>query len=376
MFNKKLFLYFDYALFIFVIALAIFGTVVIGSATKINIYGESPQFTGQIMWLIAGVVLMLVFTFVDYHFIAKFYIPIYALNMFLLVIVLFAGSGDGVSRWVFGIQPSEFSKLFMIIFLAKIIDKYQDRINSLPILFMIALSDIVPAVLIKIQPSLSASLVTLMLLAAMLFAGKLSFKYIGIVALILIPIIILLVIDILSGEHIILGKFLKTYQLERIDGAINLDLTGNDQATYQTRHSIWAIGSGQLKGKGLYNGTINQLNYLPYSQNDFIFAVVGEEFGFVGCVGVLTVMLVIIIKIIFTAIKAMDNLGALMAVGVASMFAFQTFVNVGVATGLLPNTGMAFPLLSYGGSAMIVNMICIGLVLNVGLRKPKSMFER
>lgn len=376
MFNKKMFLYFDYTLFIFVIGLAIFGTIIIGSATKINVYGESAQFTGQIMWLIVGVVLMLIVTFTDYHIITKFYPVFYALNIFLLILVLFMGSGDGVSRWIFGIQPSEFSKIFMIIFLAKLIDKYNERINELPILFLVILSDIVPAVLIKMQPSLSASLVTLMILLAMLFLGKISFKYIGILGIIALIVGVLFAIDILSGQHIILSKFLNPYQIGRIDGALSLDITGNDSSTYQTRNSVWAIGSGQLRGKGLYNGTINQLNYLPESHNDFVFAVIGEEFGFVGCVGVLAVMIIILIRMLIIAGKAMDNQGLLIAGSVCAMFAFQTFVNAGVATGLLPNTGMPFPLVSYGGSAMIVNMMCVGLVLNVGLRKPKSLFER
>lgn len=376
MINKKLFLHFDYALILFVAALAVFGTIIIGSATKINVYGESKTFTSQIIWFSVGVVLMFAAAVIDYHFITRFYLIFYAVNLMLLILVLFVGSGDGVSRWIFGIQPSEFSKVFMIIFLAKMADKYREKINELPILALLVLSDFIPAVLIKMQPSLSASLVTVIILAAILFLGKLSFKYIGIIGILVGIAAAVLVIDILSGNHIILRNFLKDYQLNRIDGAINLDLTGNDQATYQTRNSVWAIGSGQLKGKGLYNGTVNQLNYLPESHNDFIFAVIGEEFGFVGCVGVIGVMLVIIVKVIIIAGKAMDNLGMLICGGVCSMFAFQTFINVGVATGLLPNTGMPFPFVSYGGSAMLVNMICVGLVLNVGLRKPKSLFER
>lgn len=376
MFNKKMLLDFDYVLFAFVTALVIFGTVIIGSATKINIYGESTPYTSQMIWFGVGIVLMLASAVIDYHTISKFYIVIYVINIILLVLVLLLGKGDGVTRWLFGIQPSEFSKVFMIIFLANIVDKYRDRINELAILFMIIASDLGVVVLIQMQPSLSASLVTLVILAVMLYLGKISYKYLGIISLIALAGVFILAVDIMSGDHVILGKFLKDYQLDRIDGAINLDLTGNDQLTYQTRHSVWAIGSGQLKGKGLYNGTINQLNYLPESHNDFIFAVIGEEFGFVGCVGVLAVMLIIIIKTIIISGKAMDNLGMLICGGVAAMLAFQTFVNVGVATGMLPNTGMPLPFVSYGGSAMLVNMMSIGLVLNVALRKPKSLFER
>ena len=164
------------------------------------------------------------------------------------------------------------------------------------------------------------------------------------------------------------------YHIDRILSAINPD--ESDPLYYQTKHSIWAIGSGALNGKGLYQGTINQLKYLPESHNDFIFSVVGEEFGFIGCISILALMLLIILRCLFIANRAIDNMGKLIVSGVAGMLAFQVLVNVGVATGLLPNTGMPFPFLSYGGSSMLVNMIAVGLVINVGLRKPKSMFER
>ena len=177
-------------------------------------------------------------------------------------------------------------------------------------------------------------------------------------------------LDLISEHHRILSLFLNEYQIDRILPLVNPDLSSSNY--YQTKNSIWAIGSGQLRGKGLYNGTINQLSYLPYSHNDFIFSVVGEEFGFLGCLGVLAVMFVIISRCIKISLTSEDNLGALVAGGVAGMLCFQTFVNVGVATGILPNTGMPFPFMSYGGSAMWVDMICIGL--SVGMKKPKSMF--
>ena len=129
-------------------------------------------------------------------------------------------------------------------------------------------------------------------------------------------------------------------------------------------------------GKGLFNGSMNQLNYIPYSHNDFIFAVVGEEFGFVGCTIVIVLALLIIGKCLMIANKSIDMLGMLLVVGVVGMLAFQIFVNIGVATSLLPNTGMPFPFLSAGGSSMLINMSCIGLVLNVGMTRPKNLFEK
>jgi len=374
MLSKKTFMYFDYLLFLLVLAIAVFGIIIIGSATRINISDGTGEYESQIIWFFIGIFFMIAAALIDYHLICRFYIVIYAVNIILLIAVLLIGTGDNVNRWLFGIQPSEFSKIFMIIFLAKYIDKHQENINSFKNIGIIFISTLIPAALIKAQPSLSASLVTVAIMLVILFVGKLSRKYIFIALAIVIPLGTVFLIDILSENHYILSMFLKDYQIKRILSAVNPDWS--DPLYYQTRNSIWAIGSGGLNGKGLYQGTINQLSYLPSSYNDFIFSVIGEEFGFIGCVSVLFIMFLIILRCIYIAGKALDNLGTLIASGVAGMFAFQTFVNVGVATGLLPNTGMPFPFVSYGGSSMLMNMMAVGLVINVGLRKPKSMFER
>ena len=350
MLNKKFSLpSLDFFLIILVFFTIFIGIRIIGSATKINIYHTSSEYKSQIIWFISGIFLMIAATVIDYRTICKFYYFIYGFNLLLLVLVLLIGSGDRASRWLFGIQPSEFAKVFMILFISKYIDTNKDRINDFKVLGILFAATIVPVILIKIQPSLSASLVTLAIMCILLFVGKINFKYILTVFLILLPIAVILIVDLTSEKHFILSKILDDYQLKRIVSNLNLDLTGTDAENYQTRNSAWAIGSGQLHGKGLYNGTVNQLNYLPESHNDFIFSVLGEEYGFIGCTGVLLIMLTIIAKCMITAIKAIDNLGSLIASGVAGMLAFQTFVNVGVATGLLPNTGMPFPFLSYGG---------------------------
>ncbi len=375
MITKKQLQTFDFLLVLLVFSLIIFGIVIIGSATRININGPDGEFRSQMIWFATGIVLMFFAAFIDYHSIARFYLVLYGINIFLLILVLIFGGDDGtgVKRWIFGIQPSEFSKVFMIIFLSKFIDKNREKINNISVLFLVFVSTMIPFMLIKEQPSLSASLVTLAIMITLLFTGRISFKYIFIALAIIIPIAIVVIIDLHTEEHKILSMFLEPYHIRRLTTAINPDLSSPDY--YQTKNSIWAIGSGELRGKGLYQGTINQLSYLPESHNDFIFSVIGEEFGFLGCITVLIVMLLVIARCIFIAAKAMDNLGRLIASGVAGMLAFQTFVNVGVATGLLPNTGMPFPYLSYGGSSMWMNMIAIGLVLNVGMRKPKSIFE-
>lgn len=372
MFSKKSFLSIDVFLIFLVFTVSIFGIIVIGSATKTAATGE---YESQIIWFATGVFLMMCAVVIDYHIICKFYIPIYIVNIIFLIIVLFFGYGKGdVRRWVFGIQPSEFSKIFMIICLSKYVDKYSEEINKFKHLAVIFVASAIPAVLIKAQPSLSASLVTIAVTLVILFVGGLSRKYIFVVLAVIIPLGTVFLIDLLSEEHFILDKIFENYQIGRILSAVNPN--ESDPLYYQTRNSIWAIGSGGLSGKGLYEGSISQLSYLPESHNDFIFSVIGEEFGFIGCISVLFIMSLIILKCIFIANRASDNIGKYIASGIAGMFAFQVSVNVGVATGLLPNTGMPFPFLSYGGSSMWVNMIAVGLVINVGMRKSKSIFER
>ncbi|MCD8157580.1 MAG: rod shape-determining protein RodA [Clostridiales bacterium] len=366
---------FDITLVVLVAALVIFGIIAISSATRTNIYGFQGEAVSQIIWFATGLILMFLVSFIDYHFICGLWIPIYIINIILLIAVLLFGSGDGVSRWIFGIQPSEFAKIFIIICLAKFIDKSAEKIDNISVLLYVAVMSAVPAVLIKIQPSLSASLVIIAIALIMLFCGGLNRTYIFVCLGIIIPVAVILFIDIKSDEHMILGKFLDSYQLNRLVAFFSGDITSADPTLYQTKNSIWAIGSGGLKGKGLYNGTINQLSYLPESHNDFIFSVIGEEFGFLGCIGVLILLFLIISKCIFKGMNAADNLGRLLACGVAGMIAFQAFVNVGVTTGVLPNTGMPLPFVSYGGSSLWANMIGIGLVLNVGMNKQKSMFE-
>ena len=382
---KKKLLYFDYLLVILVFCMVIIGIIAIGSANKINTLNIgfnqeflSSEFMNQIIWFIIGIICMLFAAFIDYRFICKFYIPIYILNIILLILVLspLGKSINEVKRWIFGIQPSEFCKIFMIIFIATFIDKNNHKINEIKNLLILGFLTIIPVILIKAQPSLSASLVILAILIFQIFAGNLDFKYIKIILIIFIPIIIILAIDIISGKYFILSKFLKDYQLDRIISIISFDLNTKDSSLYQTKNSAWAIGSGQLMGKGLFNGSMNQLNYIPYSHNDFIFAVIGEEFGFIGCCIVIFLSLLIICKCLIIANKAIDTLGMLIVVGVVGMLTFQIFVNIGVATSLLPNTGMPFPFLSAGGSSMLVNMACIGLVLNVSMTKPKNLFEK
>lgn len=373
---RRQFRSFDFILVALIMTVAIFGIIVLGSATRIDLYGASELYTKQKLWIASGLVLMLAAAFVDYHFICKFYIPIYIINVVILAVIFFiSNQSRGVDRWFSigeqSIQPSEFSKIFVIIFLAKFIDKENERINNILIFLLLVFLAATPVLLVYLQPSLSASGVILVISAVVIFAGKVSYKNILILLIFVAPIITFLYVDFTSENRILVDKVMEGYQITRIEAMFDPSL---DPDIYrQLQNSQHAIGSGMLYGKGMYNGTHAQST--AESENDFIFAVLGEEFGFVGCAFVIILMFLIVCKCLYTAAKAVDICGRLIAIGAATMFFFQSFFHVGVTVGLMPVTGVTFPFFSYGGSSMWACMIAAGLVINVGMSKHKSMFE-
>lgn len=358
--------------------LSIFGIICIGSATHINLGADPDNFYKQMVWFAIGLALMIVASLVDYEALSQFYVLFYILNIALLVAVLFLGKNtNGATRWIalgpVNLQPSEFAKLIMIFFLAKFLTKKQEQINQFPTLLFVCITVLIPVILIQEQPSLSASLVLLAILCITLFVAGIDFKIIRLVLYIVVPCIAFVLWDVSRETPLIMDKILKEHQFTRI--LTFVDPSRDMDSYYQTEKAINAIGSGQLNGKGLYQGTLNQLSYLPEPHNDFIFSVIGEEFGFIGCIVVLLLLLFIIFRCILIAVSIRDSFSQLIVVGVAGMIAFQTFVNVGVATGIMPNTGMSLPFVSYGGSSMWTNMTAIGLVLNIGMKRSKSLFE-
>lgn len=345
----------------------------IGSATKIHVGGSLLQVKKQLLFFAIGLVLMIIATFIDYHIIAAFHIPLYVFNIILLGIVLVSGhEGGGAARWInlgfMTLQPSELAKIIMIICLSKLIDKYQDKINKPYMLGIIIIYTIIPFIMILLQPDLSTSIVILVILVVELFIGNINYKYIIGSIVIGVPIFIALFLYIQNPNQVIL----KDYQRNRIMEALYGE--DNSEAGMQTKQSVHAIGSGGLHGKGLYDGTVSQLNYLPEPHTDFIFAVIGEELGFVGSMAVLGLFILLIGRGFWIARGAPDLLGKLIVSTYMVTLAFQVFVNIGVVTDLLPNTGLPLPFVSAGGSSLLANMIGIGLVLNVGIREELTMF--
>lgn len=376
--NKAKFQNLDKWLVAAVCVLSIFGIICIGSALHVNLGEDPSNYYSQMVFFATGLVIMFIVAFFDIDYLSGFDRTLYIVNILLLVAVILVGSSsNNAVRWIkigpVRLQPSEFSKVIMIFCMANFIDKKKDSINNISILARLCALVIVPVILVFVQPALSASLVILFIFCVQMFVAEIDYRFIGKILIIVVPIVAVIVLDSIREDPIFVDLIFKDYMITRIKDLVIQD--PSSETYYQTMKSISAISSGQLTGKGLYQGTLNQLSYLPEPQNDFIFSVIGEEFGFIGCMVVLGLLFFIIIRCILIAMESRDMKERLIASGVAGMLIFQTFVNVGVATGIMPNTGMSLPFVSSGGSSLWTNMAAIGLVLNIDLRRSRTLFE-
>ncbi len=376
--TKREFRRFDIPLFLAVVLLGVIGIILIASATAVNKHGLSRDFIYQMVWFGTGIIIMLAAAFINYQFIVKFFAPIYILSIVLLVGVLVQKAIKGKTVWReiqidvlgFGIMPSEFAKLFMIIVLAYVISRYADKLNKFWFLCIILAIVAIPFGLIAMQPSLSAASVLLVILAAMLFIGKISYKWVILCVVVIIPLLLFLYYDMNSENPILVDEIFFGYQADRLLSFLKPEAVDPDKK-YQIEQALTAIRAGGLWGQGLFNNNV----IVPESANDFIFSILAAEFGFAGCLFVLAVVGFVIARCLLIAFRSEDFCGRLIAGSVGVLFLFQVFVNVGVNTALLPLTGMAFPFLSSGGSTMWINMALVGLAINVGMTRPKAMFE-
>ena len=378
---------YDYLLVLAVIAVSVFGVFMIyafGNAPgrPWTIIGWAQNiWIRQMVYVISGTVLMIAISFIDYRHITRFFVYIYFLMIVLLVAAMLTGvdDGTGVARWIWvpvpipginrvSLQPSEFSKLFMILFLAKFIDVKKDTFNKIGWLAVLLVLIVVPVFLVVRQPSLSASLVILSISLIVLFVGGLYYRTIIIGIGLLSPIVVLIWLDLQREAPIFLTRVLSTFQWRRIETWRN-PVLGCDYFM-QTQQSLAAISAGGLTGRGFLSNS-----HVIHGHNDFVFSLVAEQFGFVGAVVLLSVIAIIIVRCILIALRAQDLQGRLIATGVAGMIIFETFVHVSVATNFLPNTGMPFPFVSFGGSMIWVHMLAIGVVLNVKIPRTKSIFD-
>ena len=356
-----------FGLVISVIAISIIGVMVIGSA-KQAVQGR------QIIGLVAGVILMIILSMIDYVWLLNFYWILYGINIIALVCVkLFGTNVNGAQRWidigVTNFQPSELSKILVVVFLAKFLMNHEDDLNSAATILK-AVGLIAPTlILIVLQPDLSTTLSIALVFCAMMYLAGLSYRFIGTLIAILVPVTIIFISIVVQPNQ----PFLHDYQQKRILAWLEPQKYASDEA-YQQNNAIMAIGSGQLTGKGLNNNTTTSVkngNFISEPQTDFIFAIVGEELGFVGCCIVIGLLLLIVVQCILIGLRAQDLAGRIICCGVAAQIGFQSFINIGVATGILPNTGIPLPFVSYGLTSLISLYMGIGIVLNIGLQPKK-----
>lgn len=320
-------------------------------------------------------VIMIIVSFIDYHFVAKFAVPIYMAGIVLLMLVLVGGTRvNGSRRWftIAGLtfQPSELAKIIMIIFMAVLLSKLKEdeKVNTIRGIVGFVLFWAIPIGLIYLEPDLSTLLCLTMVLFTMLFLAGLSYKLIGIALLILIPTFSLFIWYVQKPDQ----KLLYEHQVTRIMSFINP--SEYEDETRQQENSVMAIGSGQLMGKGLNNesgATTSSTNIISEQQTDFIFSAVGESFGFFGSVIIIGIILLIVLQCIRAGRHARDDVGSFMAWGVGCLLGYQSFINIGVATKILPNTGIPLPFISYGLTSLVSLAVGIGLVLNISLQKRR-----
>lgn len=364
---------YNFRLILLLLVICGLGIAIIGSA---NDGSDNRAVLKQAIGMVIGFSGMIVISLIDYGWILKFYWLIYVFNVGLLSAVLLIGSSHhGAKRWIditdgLTIQPSEFAKIFTILFLAKFLTINKERISKWWFLIVTAGLAGITLLLIEKEPDLSTTILVTGLTIIMVFAAGISYKKIGIILAVFIPVAAAAIIYIQQPEQ----KLLDDYQMNRINAFLYPD--EYDDARYQQDNSVLAIGSGKLYGKGLYNDSTESLknaNYLSREMvNDFIFAIIGEEMGFVGSCIVLGVLFLIIAECFLAAIFAPDASGRMLCTGMAALLTLQVFINVGVATELLPNTGIPLPFISTGLSSLISLFGGMGFVLNVSLQRVRQ----
>lgn len=355
---------YNFKLVLFAIILSVIGIMMIGSAK------ESVQ-SRQILGLVLGLGIMMFLTFIDYSFLLKFYWVIYFLNIALLTLVMFVGDkSNNAQRWIeiagVRFQPSELAKILLILFYAQFIMKHRAKLNRLKTIAMMIALVIPPLVLVYKQPDLSTTIMIFAIFCILIFIGGLSMKIIGGVLAVVVPIIIITLLLVVQPDQ----NIIKDYQQNRILAWLQPDKYSNTEG-YQQQNSIVAIGSGQLSGKGYKNnevGSVKNGNFISEPQTDFIFAIVGEELGFNGCIIIIILNILISFELLKMGRRAKDISGTLICAGVAANVAIQSFFNISVATGVLPNTGLPLPFVSYGLTSLVSLYIGLGVALNVGLQ--------
>ncbi|NNN11024.1 MAG: rod shape-determining protein RodA [Acidimicrobiaceae bacterium] len=367
---KETILRFDYSLVVVVLGIATMGIVMVYSATKDKLAaaGLSPQYylQRQAIFVAIGLVVMIVVSLIDYSKLANLSYIAYG-GIFLALLGVLTGIGKsalGSQRWYqlgpFQLQPSEFAALGMIMAVAYYYETHQGE-SSLKSLVTVLVMALIPMGLVIKQPDIGTALIMGIVLAGMLVVAGVPLRY-----LLLLGIGGTLVIFLVVHFGI-----LKHYQVQRLTAFLNPNKNALTTG-YNLTESKIAIGSGSLFGKGLFNGPQTNLAYVPEQQTDFIFTAVGEQLGFIGAGGLLIAYGFLSFRIWSAMKSARDLLGRLLCGGIFALVVYSVFQNAGMTMGIMPITGIPLPFMSYGGSATVAFSICMGFVLNVGMRRSRA----
>lgn len=368
--DRKLIRHFDFGIIFVAILIVLFGCL--------NIYNASMSKYGfsyaklQLMWLGVGLVVLYVMVMVDYTILSNYATLIYWAGVVLLLYNdLTSTAVKGASAWISigsrALQPSEFAKLGMIIMIAKKLDDMEGNINNFKNFCILTFYAAVPMALIVIQPDMGMTMVCFFIVLGMYFLAGLNLKVIfGGLTTVVVGIVVVWNSDLMQA-----------YWKKRLTIFLNPE---SDELGYglQLIQSQIGIGSGSIFGSGAKigsrAGTSFVSQFVPEAHTDFIFAMVGEKWGFIGAVALLLLYCILLYKILKVARRSKDLFGSLICVGVFSSFLFSIIQNIGMTIGIMPITGITLPFMSYGGSSLMTNFIALGLVVNVGMRKKKINF--
>jgi rod shape determining protein RodA len=366
----------DPALTLAVVGLAVCSIVTLKAATRNLIPGQPHYYVDrQATYLIVGLIAMVVISRIDYARLRQFKLVIYGLLIYSILAVFAIGrSSNGAQRAIilpfFSFQASEIGKVLLILALASFVVDRARRLRERDTTARVMLAALVPAMLVIAQPDLGSGLVYIVVAFTLLFvAGSPWRQLLALLALVATAVTLVLAAAPVGGVHV-----LKPYQQERLTAFLH---PSNDpqKAGWQQQESKIAIGSGQKTGRG-ENATQIRLNFVPEGDTDFVFAAVGEQYGFVGAAAVLCLFALLIWRALRILVMAKDLFGALVAGGVAAMLMFQVFVNVGMTIGIMPITGITLPLMSYGGSSVITTLLAVGLLQSIYVRARAAAAQK
>ena len=347
--------FYNFRLVVFLLAISFIGIHLVGTAAD---YLRTRQLLGVII----GVVFMLLLSLMDYSWLLNFQWIMYGFNIVMLLAVRFFGSSaNGAARWVdlgfIRFQPTELSKIIIILFFAKFFMDHESAVLL-----------VIPLMLIYVQPDMKNTITVVILFCILIYIAGLSYKIIGGAALIAIPLAIIFLSIVVQPDQ----KLIQDYQRNRIMSFLYPENEEYADDIEQQNNSKTAIASGELVGRAFSNDTsvtsVNDGNFVSENQTDFIFAVAGEQYGFIGCTLIVLLLFLITFECIRMSLRAKDLAGKIICCGVGSIVSIQSFINICVATGLAPNTGTPLPFVSYGLTSLISLFIGMGLVLNVGLQ--------